>query len=160
MEKTQEMINRAIETYDHVLWECIAKACGFAYSQAFAKKGSRVRVVYRLSPGIDPRQPDTFQLIQDLIQEYIDWGLSIIKTKMPDTTAGSTEYYLEYGKQIATRALVEVVIIGYPTHSSQIICPCQGWHLKNTKELKHFRVELKKPKKIGKDTYEFRFKIY
>lgn len=42
-----EGLLRAVETYDHLLWEAVARVCGVALSQAFAQDGGKVRVVYK-----------------------------------------------------------------------------------------------------------------
>jgi len=156
MKKNQEAIDRAIETFDHVLWGCIAKACAYAYSKAFEKKINEVRVVYQTSS--DPREPKRFKQIKSYIEKYVKWALPIIKEMRPIERAGLMKFYLDYAIQQNLKSSIEVVVIG-PDHFYQIVCPCNGQHLENTGDLKKFNVVLQKPKKVGKNIYEFRFSI-
>ncbi len=46
--KTEQEVSRALETYDHLLWEVVIRNYDFAISKAFRRKGNQVSVVYKI----------------------------------------------------------------------------------------------------------------
>lgn len=79
-------INRAVETYDHLLWEAIIRVCGIALSRSFHQYGNEVRVVYGVCPldptsqgsaSVDPRRE--FLQIETEVVRMISLSLPIRK---------------------------------------------------------------------------------
>jgi hypothetical protein len=123
-----------------------------------------------------------FKNIKSLVGDMIDDGLLIKKVRPHNISYGEAKAicsHLSYRKFLfdtRTREeqlailfydnpddldLYEVafVVIGHGVLSHQIVCPCSGEHLQNTVELIPFNFTLCEPKKIGIDTYEFRFEL-
>jgi len=173
--KTEE-VERAIETYDHLLWESVARICEQAFSQAFQKQGHAVRVVYKTT--IDPRE--CFEKIKEEV------GFLISK-ELPVRKLGRRMYWLreieglcsriEYFnlRQLSTREIFskqvsddfhvdqidcDFVMIGIKDKADYICCPCLGQHLDNTRQLQQVEIKLQRPSKVGKNNFEFRFEIY
>lgn len=168
---SESRVDRAIETYDHLLWEAVARVCGRAFSKAFNKVGQSVRVVYETD--IDPRQ--CFGRIKEEIESLILKGLPIEKEQPGDgwmreleEACSRKEYWQYFTSSQHWEYPWEVVKIGFPRSEAWkifpklqdwICCPCKGQHLQNTSELKNFNIELKEPKRVGQDRYEFRFSL-
>ncbi len=215
MEKSiqEEVVERAVETYDHLLWQSIINICGVALSKAFERKENSVRVVYEIRDMglnfwrekpfyLDPR--GRLDLIKKEVEHFISSALPIQKEMSswrfsreanamcsnwcynhflfdvaseelaslskckPEVTENSedTDIMWELFMQndmpaIERRELIlcSFVRIGWPSLPGCICCPCVGQHLENTRDLAAFKIKLQEPKKIGKDTYEFRFEV-
>lgn len=182
-------IDRAVETYDHLLWDSLIRICGLAFSKSFARKENSVRVVYQTHdpefPGVvspvDPRE--AFQQIKTETNRLIALALPIRKLGIENRRFNvarslcSHHCYLDFllfGCGILTEAdrlsilfmgntqipvFCDFVEIGDKGSNGYICCPCVGEHLDLTSDLLRFEINLKKPKRGGKDTYEFRFEI-
>jgi hypothetical protein len=77
----ENRIPKAIETFDHLLWEAIIRVCGIALSKAFKREGNSVRVVYEIrDPGLNFWREKPFYLDPrghlDLIKKEIDYFIS------------------------------------------------------------------------------------
>ena len=156
-----EMVERAVETYDHLLWEAIIRVCGGAISKGFRQQRGSASVTYEVPA--DPRLH--LQEIEQEIFSFIISGLSIAKT-----SCGSLEELKEICSRDEYRKFVEdagrlwespfrVVQIGKRRSEKWVSCPCDGEHLNCTGELNMFKIELKGPRNVGKDTYKFHFVI-
>ena len=172
-----EAVSRAIETYDHLLWEAVIKVCGTALSRSFKQEGNRVRVVYQtfeFEPGaewsedcpVDPRQ--TINKIRDEVDRLISLALPIRKlgrTECDEHGAflkcSNNSYFSFFTHTVMYRGekSCDFVKIGHGGQDGYICCPCVGEHLGNTKDLLGFNVNLQPPKRVGRDTYEFRFEV-
>jgi len=173
----KEEVERAIETYDHLLWEAVARICKQAFSQAFQKQGHAVRVVYKTT--IDPRE--CFEKIKEEVGyliskellvrklgnkihslreveklcsrvEYLDFFFSLKRPPRPWEI-----YFKQFDEDFP--ADCDFVIIG-TKQSDHLCCPCQGQHLDNTRQLQQVEIKLQRPSKVGKNNFEFRFEIY
>lgn len=172
-----EEVERAISTYDHLLWEAIARVCQQAFSQAFQQQGRAVRVVYKTT--LDPRE--YFEKIKKEIGVLISKELPVFKL-------GRRNYFLEEINHLCSRLEFSDHIRQLPTwkiffkQSSEdfhvnymdcdfveigikdqtddyICCPCLGQHLAFTGQLQRFEIKLQEPRKVGKNNFEFRFEI-
>jgi len=184
--KSEKSVSEAIETYDHLLWEAVIRVCGRAFSKSFICKENLVRVVHQTVPPNylsrkhnDPR----WQLpkIEEVIEKFISQSLPIRKLGkssrgtvesermcsqrsyqvfLKNTISPSREYFEVYlltgWREVYECDFVE---IGNRGEESYICCPCVGEHLTNTQDLQGFEVNLQQPKRVGRDTYEFRFEV-
>lgn len=186
-----EAVMRAVETYDHLLWEAIIRVCGMAFSQAFEQMESRVRVVYKTydpkfpplqsKDPVDPR--GAFWRIEAEAKRLISLPLPIRmlgeECRDYDVAGGlcshpSYHHFLLFGSKILTEedrinilglgsrqhpVFCNFVEFGQKGEQEHICCPCTGQHLENSQDLLDFKVDLQKPTRKGKDTYEFRFEV-
>lgn len=181
-----KLVQCAIETYDHLLWEAVIKVCGRAFSQSFSCKENRVRVVYRTVPPdclagdeADPRIQ--FQKIREVIDKLISLSLPIRKLGKNSRgtckarkmcSQGSYMIFLENTIPLSKVSFSDYLIrgeyeaydcdfveVGTWGEKDYICCPCVGQHLENTRGLSNFKIDLQEPKRVGKGTYEFRFKV-
>lgn len=179
----EEAVARALETYDHILWQSIINICGIALSRSFHQEENKVRVVYttynpdpeiQTKPLTDPQEK--FSLIEKEVQRYISLSLPIRKIKFSESDAEndndlcSNYSYLFFMQDkimgdiglllgLPNRPDLEFVEIGKKGQDFYIHCPCVGQHLENTRDLTAFEIKLQEPKRVGKNTYEFRFSI-
>lgn len=187
-ESVSEPVLCAIETYDHLLWQAVIKVCRIALSRSFRRDGNQVRVVYTtfdrvdgvidLDNPVDPR--NQFSEIKAMVEELIDWHLSIKKLGQVQRSISEARKlcsHYSYEKFLidkvvdpnTTQTDLDFVRIGsfveLPAHidalrwSAYICCPCVGRHLENTRQLWDFVINLQPPKRVGKNTHEFRFEV-
>jgi len=182
-----EEVSRALETYDHLLWEAIIRVCGLAFSKAFGREGNQVRVVYQTHdpdfPGIgqsvDPCAE--FSRIKSFVDELASSALPVIKLGRASRpfhvaaglcTHASYQHFLLFGilSEIDRIEILGRGSAGYPVScdfveigrrdgKEHICCPCVGDHLASTRDFQGFVVNLSVPKRVGRDTYEFRFAV-
>ncbi len=184
-----EAVQRAIETYDHLLWEAIILVCGDALSKSFQRQGNRVRVVYQTAgpdclswSGGYPDPRGHLPQIKEEIARLINLSLPIKKIgKKPrlmneakqlcsrlsyqdflrNVAPLSKEGYINSWSQYREGWMYDCdfVEIGNRGKKGYICCPCVGQHLSNTKDLAGCGVNLQEPKRVGNGTYEFRFEV-
>ena len=182
MEAKAEKINKAVETFDHLLWEAIIRVCGVALSKSFEQRENQIKVVYQTcanEPYVsfernheserDPRRQ--FQLIITEIRKLIFLSLPVKKLEKKSYEEAnhlcSRYSYRDFlqsisrEKKVSEYDFVEVGRRGFGGMGEKgyICCPCVGQHLENTRDLAVFEKNLHEPKKVGKDTYEFRFEV-
>lgn len=183
--ETKERVRKAVETYDHLLWEAIIEVCGVALSKSFERMGNQVRVVYQTcanEPYVsfekthylerDPRRQ--LRLIEIEVEKLVSLSLPIQKLgkKSYETLSVAKHLCSRYSYQdflqniLREKTEYECDFVefgrkgfGGMGEKGYICCPCIGEHLENTRDLATFKVDLQKPEKVGKDTYEFRFTI-
>jgi Ser-tRNA(Ala) deacylase AlaX len=173
-----QMIEAAVETCDHLLWESISRVYGLAFSKAFNAKAGKVRVTYETR--LDPR--DNLGKIKEELNSLIAKKLPVVTLGFARLTMRQIEKFcsrIEYldlfctanritsPQEIIFRELdfdndyyylCNFVIIG-KNPPDYISCPCNGPHLSNTVRLNEFKIEILTPERVGKDKYEFRFEI-
>lgn len=149
-------LEKAIETLDHLLWEAIALFCKKAISKSYTLNGNKVKVVYKTEE--DPR--NCFEEVLQEIDVIISQNLFIKKEHIKNLNdlkkICSRDEYFDFINHIARdrENCLEVVKIG-----TVICCPCKGQHVKSTRELERFNIEISKPIRKGRDIYEFRFSV-
>jgi len=187
--KNEEKIRRGLETCDHIVWQAAINVCGMAVSKSFEQRENLVRVVYQtydpeypnIKDLVDPRK--AFSRIEAEFTRLISLSLGIRKRgyesrgfNVAKSLCSHTCYieFLIFGSNTMSESdkidlfclggidipvLCDFVEFGRKGEDGYICCPCIGKHLGNTKELSDFKIDLQKPKKVGKDTYEFRFSV-
>ena len=167
----------AISTYDHLLWQAIINLGEKALSAHFSQKDNSVRVVYDTGD-FDPVQ--NFRKIEEEISRLILANLEVKKTanswfRVQDIldvcTNRNYETYLFNTLKIeiaefreadetvfALGAYSGLLIVGEGT-ANNFCCPCINVHLKNTGELRQFKIKLFPPERVGENKYEFRFSV-
>ena len=174
METAEARVKKALETYDHLLWEAIIRVCGGAESKTFSHTANSVRVVYRICK-IDPR--DVFLEIIAKIEYFISRSIEIRKLgkEYRDSYAAnnlcSRGHYQLFLRDVVLKeqgvdldsdkipVLCDFVEFNDRYSNAYICCPCIGKHLENTRDLSSFKVDLREPKRVGNNVYEFRFQI-
>lgn len=151
-------VNRAIETFDHLLWEAITRASQVPISQFFEQSDDSARVVYK----VDSLYIDC-ERIEEELEKMIEASLPIIKIKKKRNsyhelrqmcTHVSYQFFLDQIFDNDRRKTdIEFVKIG-----DAICAPCCGKHLNNTNELNNFIIKWES-KKVSSGVYKFSFKI-
>ncbi len=173
--ETAERISKAVETYDHIFWESIIQVCNGAISKTFSQTGNSVRVVYEVCKN-DPRK--VFPEIKARAEYYISRSMEIRKigkeyrdSYVANNLCSNGHYQLflrdmffrEQGVDFDSLGnfsmLCDFVELKDRYSNAYICCPCTGEHLENTRDLAEFEIKLHEPKKVGRNTYEFRFEI-
>jgi len=168
--ETVKKISKAVETYDHLLWQAIINVCGIGLSRSFHQEGNNVRVVYttyypdpeiQTKPFTDPQEK--FSLIEKEVQRYISLSLPIRKIKL-EQCRGMEEEDLcssfSYRDFLLSKTMGDInLLIGLPGsklefvemgsrgENDYICCPCVGQHLENTRDLALFEIKLQEPEK-------------
>jgi len=186
MEK-EERIRKAVETCDHILWQAVINVCGIGLSRSFHQEGNNVRVVYttycpdpeiQTKPLTDPLEQ--FSLIKKEVKRYISLSLPVRKLKLKPCRGMEADGFcssFSYRDFLLTKTMGDIgLLLGLPgsklefveignrvkdgrDQDGYICCPCVGEHLENTRDLTAFKVDLREPKKVGRNTYEFQFSV-
>ncbi len=185
--ETKERISKAVETLDHLLWEAIIRVCGMALSKTFELTENSVRVVYQtwnsklrwcIKEPIDPR--DVFLKVTAKVEYFISLHMRVRKLgkeyrnyNVANGLCSNPWYQLFLIDILAKQDRIDLNCLGncqqlvlcdfvefrHDYSGQSFCCPCVGEHLSNTSELYNYNHEIHEPKKVGKNSYEFRFTV-
>lgn len=150
--RRNKAMQKAIETFDHLLWEMIARQCWGAISKTFQQQGTSVRVVYKT--GSDPREKIR-EIIERIVYYVTKEPLDIREGFVPWTELNDCYQVFVLTEDFADQeGMVKVVRFG-----DLFVAPCNNDHLASTADLTGCKISMQQPKRVGKEVYEFRFSI-